>query len=172
MSLFRAPNQALAMKWGPMSIDLNGKPIIRRITVTTSCHHFVPRTTTEVSRVFVQIFMGRIWPTSGHSEGSQALSWIVPSSRVDPIRLLKSEPWTSQKPHHPSWCWLKPSNVVRAIWTQTWGKTLALHNVLVDYAMPWTLDGLYPSNSSRNQQGTTLIGLWLGQVKTVDNWVI
>lgn len=65
MSLFRAPNQALAMKWGPMSIDLNGKPIIRRITVTTSCHHFVPRTTTEVSRIFVQIFMAGYVPLQG-----------------------------------------------------------------------------------------------------------
>lgn len=65
MSLFRAPNQALAMKWGPMSIDLNGKPIIRRITVTTSCHHFVPRTTTEVSRIFVQIFMAGYGPLQG-----------------------------------------------------------------------------------------------------------
>lgn len=48
-----------------MSIDLNGKPIIRKITVTTSCHHFVPRTTTEVSRIFVQIFMAGYGPLQG-----------------------------------------------------------------------------------------------------------
>ena len=97
MSLFRAQNQALAMKWDPMSIDLDGKPIIRRITVTTSCHHFVLRTTTEVSRIFVQIFMAGYGPLQGvlRVDKPSAELFIL---HVDPISPLKSDPWTTENP--------------------------------------------------------------------------
>lgn len=91
MSVFRAQNQALAPKRGPVSIDLNGKPIIRKITVTTSCHHFVLRTATEVSRNFVQIFMAGYAPLQG------ILRVDKPSAElfllcVDPISPLESDP--------------------------------------------------------------------------------
>lgn len=75
-----------------MSIDLNGKPIIRKITVTTSCHHFVPRTTIEVSRIFVQIFMAGYSPLQGIlrvDEPSAELFRLL----VDPI-----SPLTIQNP--------------------------------------------------------------------------
>lgn len=80
-----------------MSIDLNGKSIIRKISVTTSCHHFVLRTTTEVSRIFVQIFMAGYGPLQGilrAEKRSDELFLLL----VDPIGLLKSDPQTLQNP--------------------------------------------------------------------------
>jgi len=80
-----------------MSIDLNGKSIIRKIAVTTSCHHFVLRTTTEVSRIFVQIFMAGYGPLQGilrAEKRSDELFLLL----VDPIGLLKSDPQTLQNP--------------------------------------------------------------------------
>lgn len=151
MSLFRAQNQALAMKWGPTSIDLNGKPIIRKIAVTTSCHHFVLRTATEVNRIFVQIFMAGYGPLQAilRADKPSAELFLL---HVDPISPLKPGPWTIQNPTiHAGVDWSQIT--VCAIWTQAQGKTLALHNVLTDYAVPWTLDGLYSSNMSRKQQG-------------------
>lgn len=80
-----------------MSIDLNGKSIIRKIAATTSCHHFVLRTTTEVSRIFVQIFMAGYGPLQGilrAEKPSDELFLLL----VDPIALLKSDPQTLQNP--------------------------------------------------------------------------
>lgn len=80
-----------------MSIDLNGKSIFRKIAVTTSCHHFVLRTTTEVSRIFVQIFMAGYGPLQGilrAEKRSDELFLLL----VDPIGLLKSDPQTLQNP--------------------------------------------------------------------------
>lgn len=74
-----------------MSIDLDGKPIIRKITVTTSCHHLVPRTTTEVSRGFVQIFMAGYGPLQGILRVDKASAQLF-LLHVDPISPLKSDP--------------------------------------------------------------------------------
>lgn len=120
------------------------------------CDHILPSFCTENHHWGQQDFCaniyGRIWPTSGCSEGWQAFSWIVPSScwSYQPAKIWSTN---NSKSHRLSWCRLKPTNSVHAIWMQTWGKTLALHNVLTDYAVPWTLNGLYPSNFSRKQQG-------------------
>lgn len=80
-----------------MSIDLNGKPIIRKIAVTTSCCHFVLRTTTEVSRIFVQIFMAGYGPLQGilRVDKPSAESFLL---LVDPISLVKSDPRATQNP--------------------------------------------------------------------------
>lgn len=150
MSPFRAQNQALAMQWGPMSIDLNGKPIIRKIAVTTSCHHFVRRTTTEVSRIFVQIFMAGYGPLQGilRVDKPSAELFLL---HVDPISPLRSDPCTIQNPTIQDGVdWNQVTQFVQfecrreaRLWhcTMSWLIMLCLGH--------WR----YPLNFSRKQQG-------------------
>lgn len=145
MSLFRAQNQALAMRWGPMSIDLNGKPIIRKITVTTSCHHFVPRTTIEVSRIFVQIFMAGYSPLQGIlrvDEPSAELFRLL----VDPI-----SPLTIQNPTIQAGVdWNQVSQFVQF---ECRHEARLWHCTISSPIVPWTPKELDPSNFSSKQQG-------------------